>query len=103
MIAIPPALLGGDRAGMRSKAYLDDFGTEHLSIGMFAERWGSTAKSPPIAGVVVQMDPFIVHRLPRPKEGEIVCVHSISINDLKEFASEGIRYSTDEIPRGSQL
>jgi|SRR5882762_9829684 len=45
------------------------------------------------------MDPFIIHKLQRPKEGEIVCVHGISIKDLREFASEGMRYSTDEIPQ----
>ena len=41
---------------------------------------------------------FIIHKLPRPNANEVLYVHSLSIETLKQFVLQTRRYSTDDTP-----
>lgn len=44
------------------------------------------------------MDKFIIHRLPKPNANEILYVHSLGIEALRQFVLEAKRCSTDDHP-----
>ena len=44
------------------------------------------------------MHEFIIHKLPRPNANEVLYVHSLSIETLKQFVLQTRRYSTDDTP-----
>jgi len=52
----------------------------------------------PLASQKTRMGGFAIHRLPRPKANEILYVHSLSVEALKQFVSKAKRCSTDDAP-----
>ena len=52
----------------------------------------------PLALQGTRMYEFIIHKLPRPSANEVLYVHSLSIETLKQFVLQTRRYSTDDTP-----
>lgn len=52
----------------------------------------------PLASQRTRIHEFIIHRLPRPNPNEVLYVHSLRIETLKQFVLQTRRYSTDDVP-----
>jgi hypothetical protein len=52
----------------------------------------------PLASQRTRIHEFIIHKLPRPNPNEVLYVHSLRIETLKQFVLQTRRYSTDDAP-----